>query len=323
MTVAWSRLSSRRRKLAGHDWQHRGGLTHGSGDAIEQVLVRRLQRPCPPYLRVTALGAWADGGGGGGASADQGMTINGGALYTNDPDVTLSVIAPSWANSLRVANDGGFRAAKAFPVANTIRWHLAESGPERLPKTVYLRFGNEAQNFTDDIILDQTKPTVTSATVARRAASRAPPSSAAASRSRPTACESAPRTDVGRRKVQFARASAARARFASSSGSAATRARARRSTCASRTGPATSAAGAPSANRRGVTARRRLAPAPPGGRAVPFVHATVHSGPAELVAPQEIPESTSGAAGISRARRVSTTERPRPRLQGARALGRS
>ena len=30
---------------------------------------------------------------------------------------------------------------------------------------MYLRFGNEAQNFTDDIILDQTKPTVSSADV--------------------------------------------------------------------------------------------------------------------------------------------------------------
>jgi len=94
------------------------------------------------------------------------MTINNGAQYTNDPDVSLSIIAPNWASALRIANDGGFRAAKTVPVANKIPWKLAESGPERLPKTVYLRFGGQAQTFTDDIILDQTKPTVSAATVA-------------------------------------------------------------------------------------------------------------------------------------------------------------
>ena len=93
------------------------------------------------------------------------MTINGGAQFTNDPDVKLSVNAPGSANRLRVANDGGFRDAESFAVKKKIRWHLAESGRERLPKTVYLRFGSDSQNFTDDIILDQTNPTVTSATV--------------------------------------------------------------------------------------------------------------------------------------------------------------
>jgi hypothetical protein len=93
------------------------------------------------------------------------MTIDDGALYTNDPHVELSVVAPSWAHSLRVSNDGGFGAAKTFPVTKTIAWRLAESGQERLPKTVYLRFGNDSQTFTDDIILDQTKPVVSAATV--------------------------------------------------------------------------------------------------------------------------------------------------------------
>jgi hypothetical protein len=94
------------------------------------------------------------------------MTINDGALYTNDPAVKLSVVAPGWATFLRVANDGGFGAAETFPVTGTLPWRLADSGRERLPKTVYLRFGAEAQTFTDDIILDQTDPVVTSAALA-------------------------------------------------------------------------------------------------------------------------------------------------------------
>lgn len=134
------------------------------------------------------------------------MTINNGALYTNDPDVTLCVIPPSWASSLRVANDGGFGAAKTLPVRSTIRWRLAESGRERLPKTVYLRFGNDTQTFTDDIILDQTNPTVASATLTRpRATSSAAVVATAASRSRTFGVRvGAKDATSGVAKVQFA-----------------------------------------------------------------------------------------------------------------------
>ena len=151
--------------MVGHDWQYTwGGTTisgDGYGDGIRQLWFDGYTQAPPTY--PPAPGPLPPGHGG--ADANQGMTINGGALYTNDPDVRLSVIAPSWANSLRVANDGGFGAAKTFAVTKAIRWRLAESGRERLPKTVYLRFGSDAQTFTDDIILDQTKPTVSSATV--------------------------------------------------------------------------------------------------------------------------------------------------------------
>ena len=118
--------------LAGHDWQYTGAAQSMAmgRDEFDAVLVRRLQQPQPPIQPPVGPGdAGSDAPRGGGAtSGDQGMTINGGALYTNDPDVTLSVIAPNWAKTLRVSNDGGFGAAKTFSVRTSIRWRLAESG---------------------------------------------------------------------------------------------------------------------------------------------------------------------------------------------------
>jgi DNA-binding beta-propeller fold protein YncE len=103
---------------------------------------------------------------------DEGVTINGGAQYTNDALVALTVEPAINTTELRVSNDGGFQSAVTMPVSATrlYAWTLDSSGPERLPKTVYVRFANEAesssQNFTDDIILDQTAPKVSSAAVA-------------------------------------------------------------------------------------------------------------------------------------------------------------
>ena len=92
-----------------------------------------------------------------------GMTINDEAQYTNEPNVDLSLVWPSGTQTVLVSNDGGFRNAKEIDVDTSIPWKLSESGSERLPKTVYIRFGSSSQTFTDDIILDQTKPTVSSA----------------------------------------------------------------------------------------------------------------------------------------------------------------
>src|SRR5439155_23849032 len=63
------------------------------------------------------------------------------------------------------------------PAAPTIKWKLDSSGPERLPKTVYLRFligPIVSDNYTDDIILDEVPPVVQQATlVPAKAASAA------------------------------------------------------------------------------------------------------------------------------------------------------
>jgi hypothetical protein len=98
-----------------------------------------------------------------------GVTINKGAQYTNTPSVKLTAAAPFGTTNLLVSNDGGFLAAKTFKPATTIDWVLDSSGPERLPKTVYLRFlfGTfSTPNYTDDIILDERPPVVSHAAVA-------------------------------------------------------------------------------------------------------------------------------------------------------------
>ena len=105
-----------------------------------------------------------------------GVSINNGAQYTRDPNVTLTVKAPATASAFLVSNDGGFFAPATFPAAPTIKWKLDSSGPERLPKTVYLRFQLGpivSDNFTDDIILDEIPPVVQSASLASAASTRA------------------------------------------------------------------------------------------------------------------------------------------------------
>jgi hypothetical protein len=95
-----------------------------------------------------------------------GVSINDGAQYTNDPSVTVFAVWPSFASNALVSNDGGFKSGVSFAVAETIPWKLDSSGPERLPKTIYVRFvggSQTSETYQDDIILDQTPPKVTEA----------------------------------------------------------------------------------------------------------------------------------------------------------------
>ena len=105
-----------------------------------------------------------------GAAATQvGVSINEGAQYTNTPRVTVKIGAPAGTTSLLIANDGGFVGALPQPVTSTVDWTLNSSGPERLPKTVYVRFLTgvfASANYTDDIILDERPPIVDSAAIA-------------------------------------------------------------------------------------------------------------------------------------------------------------
>ena len=211
-----------------------------SGSTVTATPTRRLP-PADP--RRPARAARRSGG----AARQSGHDDQRRGAVHERPRRELSVIAPSWADSLRVANDGGFRAAKTSRSTKTIpgarRVRPGAPAKDGLPALRQRR-----QTFTDDIILDQTKPTVSSATVAIRCRDR--------QRGRRTATAASKRRTYrvrvrakdatsGVAKVQFAcAASGTRARFASSSGSAATREPARRSTCACGIARATTAAGA-------------------------------------------------------------------------------
>jgi hypothetical protein len=100
-----------------------------------------------------------------------GVSIAGGARYTKDPKLQLTIIPPDGAAGLSISNDGGFKQPFGSPVNPGRRypWALDSSGPERLPKTVYVRFSgtciDPSQTFQDDIILDETPPTLSAPTV--------------------------------------------------------------------------------------------------------------------------------------------------------------
>lgn len=95
------------------------------------------------------------------------VSINAGAMFTNDPNVRLKVLAPAGTTSLEVSNDGGFASPSAFTTLDAVPWRLTGSGAERLPRTVYVRFLPSGQTLKDDIILDQTDPALTRASATR------------------------------------------------------------------------------------------------------------------------------------------------------------
>ena len=94
-----------------------------------------------------------------------GVSIENGARFTNDPDVSVDLVWPPFATTFLMSNDGGFAGATPQPVEDQVPWQLDSSGSERLPKTIYVRFQGLGSNETyqDDIILDETAPRLLSA----------------------------------------------------------------------------------------------------------------------------------------------------------------
>ena len=89
------------------------------------------------------------------------ISINDGALFTNAPDVTLSICAP-YAAEMMLSNDGGFGDAEWEPYAESKAWRLTTYGQYVLPRFVYAAFkdtdGTTHGTYFDDIIHDPNPP---------------------------------------------------------------------------------------------------------------------------------------------------------------------
>lgn len=119
-----------------------------------------------------------------------GVTIDGGAFATNTRNVEVDLVWPNRADGVMLSNNGGFGASgttKTFGLAAHVSWVLQQTGYDKLPETVYVRFlpatvmegpstftycgagGSSAEGgcspvtYTGDIIYDTQAPTLTSA----------------------------------------------------------------------------------------------------------------------------------------------------------------
>jgi 6-phosphogluconolactonase (cycloisomerase 2 family) len=101
------------------------------------------------------------------------ITINDGAVYTNDPSVTVTVVSAPWTGSVRLSNEPNAFPLRATRVVEGGRypWRLASTGTQRDVRRVHVRFtgsplGN-SPDLSDDIILDQRPPAVVAAKLSR------------------------------------------------------------------------------------------------------------------------------------------------------------
>lgn len=96
------------------------------------------------------------------------VSINGGAPFTNDRDVIVTVDSDPMFSYVRFSNHATFTPGVIFEYHQGRRypWRLESTGPEGLPKTVYV--GGWSRAGADDIMLDQRAPQILSARLAGR-----------------------------------------------------------------------------------------------------------------------------------------------------------
>jgi len=92
-----------------------------------------------------------------------GLSINGGAIFTNDTEVVIIISTQSGTSDILLSNDGGFSGASWEPYVSQKSWTITQYGDYVIPRVVYIRYrdvlGNISSVFLDDIILDVNPPT--------------------------------------------------------------------------------------------------------------------------------------------------------------------
>lgn len=90
-----------------------------------------------------------------------GVSINGGALYTNDPTVTVNAWAPN-VTQVRLSNDGGYADAGWTTYQLTHTWTISTYGAYVIPRVVYAWFKDTQSAvygpYQDDIVYDPIAP---------------------------------------------------------------------------------------------------------------------------------------------------------------------
>lgn len=183
-----SRSTSQSGVITNYEWDLDGDGTFETSGSPTQSVTLTKPGSLTITLRVTSLGGETSTAFArfnqivaAPPSGDVGISINGGDQFTNTPQVRVSLVWPVAITFVRLSNDGGLTDAKQFDVAPSVPWTLQSSGPERLPKTVYARYGGYPFGFQDDIILDETPPAISSAqmipSASRAAVSAAHPKS--------------------------------------------------------------------------------------------------------------------------------------------------
>lgn len=96
--------------------------------------------------------------------ADYSISINNGALFTNQTNVELTLTAPPGTGQVMLSNDGGFAGATWESFTTKKPWTITSYGSYVIPRIVYAKFKKSGQIsglYQDDIILDVTSPTGT------------------------------------------------------------------------------------------------------------------------------------------------------------------